>query len=183
MNQWTPENVHALFKQSGIWNDDGSLAKRILEFCSASGRMADAELSGKSVEFMSSVGKTMVMYYDISASLGYSPDISNITKADCTYSVDLINSAIAWAYAASAMRDRKSPNFGRLGSEWLSHIWNCVFVKMPPKTDQKEIKDTILGLIDKQMSAQCIATGIPASKFFAQQKIEGDIVQKVEVPF
>jgi hypothetical protein len=183
VNPWSPENVHSLFKQSGIWNNNGALAKRILEFCSASGRMADAELSGKATEFMASVGKTMVMYYDISASLGFSPDISNISKANCTYSVDLINSAIAWAYAASTMQDRKSSNFGRLGSEWLSHVWNCIFVKLPSDSAHEEIQNTVLKLIDKQMTAQCIATGIPASRFFAQQKIEGDIVQKVEVPF
>jgi hypothetical protein len=173
VNIWTAEKIHQCFQEAGAWKDSWSFSRRLFDFVSAAGRMADAELSWKKPEFMSAVGKTVAMYYDICAYLDFAPDIANAKRSTDTYSVDLVNSAIAWAYTAFTMKERRSPSFGKLGSE----------------------EDRILGvvheLVDKQMAAQCIAAGIPITRFFSAGPVvePGQISmiaapgEKIAVPF
>jgi len=191
VNIWTAEKIHQCFQEAGAWKDSWSFSRRLFDFVSAAGRMADAELSWKKPEFMSAVGKTVAMYYDICAYLDFAPDIANAKRSTDTYSVDLVNSAIAWAYAAFTMKERRSPSFGKLGYEWLGHVFNCVFVKLPVGSEEDRILGVVHELVDKQMAAQCIAAGIPITRFFSAGPVvePGQISmiaapgEKIAVPF
>jgi len=162
---WASYGIYRLSVDVGIWKYECALHRRCLDFCAACARMCDAEMAGKSEEFLSAMGKSVAMYLDITVKLGYQIDLTLMKSEDFSYAVDLATSGMAWAYAASGFVSMKTSNCPKLGREFLGHVWNCTKSKMPKGTVDNLVLATVAARVGKYMDALAVSYGLSAAKY------------------